>query len=196
MDDVSAWNWAWSLPLIVLNVIFHVLGLGFINSKVVQVLTIVKDHRHFLYAFALVMGLTAILVTLLHAIEAGIWAGAFRTLGALPDNKSAMLYSLSAITTYGHAEIFLATHWRLMGALEALNGVILFGLTTAFLYGMIQRVWPLESREWHAPGMPGSRRKHGSEVLESHNRPVVGQFDLAGEHRHEHTDRRRSAGLE
>jgi hypothetical protein len=46
------------------------------------------------------------------------------------------------MTTFGHAEIFLATHWRLMGALEALNGVMLFGLTTAFLFAVIQRHWP------------------------------------------------------
>jgi hypothetical protein len=33
-----------------------------------------------------------------------------------------------------------------MGAVEALNGMLLFGLTTAFLYGMLQRVWPTEGR--------------------------------------------------
>lgn len=43
-------------------------------------------------------------------------------------------------------ELFLAAHWRLMGALEAVNGVMLFGLTTAFMYGMIQLVWPIEKR--------------------------------------------------
>ena len=74
---------------------------------------------------------------MLHAIEAGIWAAAYRLLGALPDNKSAILYSLSAITTYGHSEIFLTDRWRLMGALEALNGIILIGLTTALMYGLI-----------------------------------------------------------
>ena len=57
-----------------------------------------------------------------------------------------MLYSLSAITSYGHTNLVLAAHWQLMGALEALNGMILFGLTTALLYGMIQRVWPVERR--------------------------------------------------
>ena len=35
------------------------------------------------------------------------------------------------------------------GALEALNGMLLFGLTTAFLFAMIQKVWPLGSRGWH-----------------------------------------------
>jgi hypothetical protein len=49
-----------------------------------------------------------------------------------------MLYSLSALTTYGHASALLSDHWKMLGALEALNGVMLFGLTTAFLFAMIQ----------------------------------------------------------
>jgi hypothetical protein len=120
-----------------------------------------QEHRYFVYLFALVMGITAILATILHGIEAGIWAAAYRLLGALPDDRSALLYSLSAITTYGHSEIYLAGRWRLMGALEALNGVILLGLTTAFMYGMIQRVWPIERREWRAPTLSWFRRRSG-----------------------------------
>jgi hypothetical protein len=98
-----------------------------------------------------VMGVTVLLATTLHGLEATIWAFAYRLLGAVPDDKSAILYSLEAITTYGHNNLYLAAHWQLMGALEALNGLILFGLTTAFLYGLIQRVWPAEIREWHRP---------------------------------------------
>ena len=158
LDDAAVWNgnWAWSLPLIVVSVIFHVIGLGLINAKMLQLMGTAKHPRYFVYMFAVVMGITTLLATLLHGIEAGIWALAYRALGALPDNKSALLYSLSAITTYGHSEIWLAPHWRLMGALEALNGIILIGLTTAFMYGMIQRVWPVEKRDWHVP-WPGPR---------------------------------------
>jgi len=148
MSDVSAWNgdWAWSLPLIVLTVIFHVVGLGMFNVKSDPVLAVMRSRRSYDFIFVFFMGVTTIWATLLHAVEAGVWAVAYRTLGALPDSKSALLYSLSAITTYGHSEIYLTEHWRLMGALEALNGIMLFGLTTAFMYGMIQRVWPIEQR--------------------------------------------------
>ncbi len=148
MDDASAWNgdWAWSLPLIVLTVVFHVIGLGMFNVKSDQVLAVMRNRRNYDFIFVFFMGVTAIWATFLHRVEAGVWAAAYRILGALPDSKSAMLYSLSAITTYGHSELFLAEHWRLMGALEALNGIMLFGLTTAFMYGMIQRVWPIEQR--------------------------------------------------
>ena len=145
MSDWHA-DWAWSLPLIVLTVVIHVLGLGLINERVVRVLSGIMDRRHFTGMFVIIMGAVALLATILHGLEAIVWALAYRFLGALPDNNSAVLYSLSAITTYGHANIFLDPHWQLMGALEALNGILLFGLTTAFLFAMIQEVWPLGSR--------------------------------------------------
>jgi hypothetical protein len=88
------------------------------------------------------MGVTALLATVLHAIEGFIWAEAYRFVGALPDKKSAMLYSLSAMTSYGHANLYLEPRWQMMGALEALNGWILFGLTTAVLFRVMEKAWP------------------------------------------------------
>jgi len=153
MDELAtSWaaDWLWSLPLIVSSVLIHVLGLGLIYARVVRILTRFTGHRRFMRIFALVMGVTVLLTTVLHGLEAGMWAIAFRALGAMPDAKTAMLYSLSAMTTYGHASLFLADRWKMMGALEALNGVLLFGLTTAFLFAIIQQVWPI--------GRPGRDR--------------------------------------
>jgi len=142
-------DWAWSVPLIVVTVVIHVYGLALIGDRVVGVMAESIDESSFLGKFALVMGATSLLATLLHGFEGAIWAAAYRFLGALPDGRSAMLYSIGAMTSYGHANLFLKPNWQLMGALEALNGMLLFGLTTAFLFAMIQRVWPLGSRERH-----------------------------------------------
>jgi len=139
-------NWVWGLPLIVLTSVVHVLGLGLINETVVGALSGRKAYRHFTVMFATAMSLTILLATFLHALEGTLWAAAYRLLGALPDARAAMLYSLSALTTYGHASALLAEHWKLLGALEALNGMLLFGLTTAFLFALIQAVWPRGSR--------------------------------------------------
>jgi hypothetical protein len=142
VSDVPFWSsdWAWGLPLIVLTVLTHVFGLGLINERVTRVSGVIGRH-HPTAAFVGVMGATTLLTTVLHAIEATMWAVAYRLLGALPDNKTAMLYSLGAITSYGHANLLLENHWRLMGAIEALNGWLLFGLTTAFLFGIIDKLW-------------------------------------------------------
>jgi hypothetical protein len=143
VENSTSWSadWAWGLPLIVLTVLIHVLGLGLIRQRVTRFSIRSEGRHHPTVVFVLVMGTTTLLATTLHALETGLWAGAYRLLGALPDNKNAMLYSLNAITSYGHTNIDLAQHWQLMGALEALNGWLLFGLTTAFLFGMLEKVW-------------------------------------------------------
>ena len=91
---------------------------------------------------AVLMVVSVLLLTVLHAVEALAWAGAYVALGARPDFASAMLYSLSAMTSYGHANLFLAKEWQLMGAIEALNGMLLFGLSTAFLFAVLREHWP------------------------------------------------------
>jgi len=141
-SGVGTWvgDWAWSLPLIVLTVVVHVCGLAAIGERVVRALGETVGRRNFMLKFAVVMAVTSLLATMLHGFEAAIWAAAYWFLAALPDARTAMLYSLSAITSYGHANLFLKDRWQLMGALEALNGMLLFGLTTAFLFAMIQEV--------------------------------------------------------
>jgi len=135
-------DWAWGLPLIVVTVVIHAYGLRLINKEVVITLSGAGRFRNLSTASIFAMGGTALSATVLHGLEGSIWAGAYRLLGALQDNKSAMLYSLSAMTSYGHANLYLEPRWQMMGALEALNGWILFGLTTAFLFTVMQRAWP------------------------------------------------------
>jgi len=147
-DAAEAWsnNWAWGLPLIVLTVLAHAFGLILIREGVVLRLSrTLGAHRSGIVLAAIIVT-AVLLLTFLHGIEAGAWAVAYVALGARPDFPSAMLYSLSAMTTYGHANIYLAQHWRLMGALEALNGMMLFGLTTAFLFAVLQSHWQARTR--------------------------------------------------
>ena len=147
-------NWAWGLPLIVFTVVLHAYGLGLINRDVTSQLNKKAEVRLRTSFSSFLIGLTALAATMLHGLECLIWAVAYRLIGALPDNRSAMLYSLNALTSYGHADLHLASHWQMMGALEALNGWILFGLTTAFLFNVIQKIWPRDGHD-----VPANPRK-------------------------------------
>jgi len=133
-------DWAWGVPLIVLTMLIHVLGLVLINERFVRLSSRVLRWSQPTAVFVVVMGCTTLLVSFLHGIELAIWAATYRLLGAFSDTRSAVLYSLNAITSYGHTSLTLEARWELMGALEALNGWLLFGLTTAFLFAMIDKV--------------------------------------------------------
>jgi hypothetical protein len=136
-------DWVWSVPLIVLCVVVHVCGLWLVHERVVRV----HNRRRSMLRFAMILGTTVLVATMLHAIEGALWATAYRITDALPDNASAMLYSISAMTSYGHSNLDLEARWQMMGALEALNGMLLFGLTTAFLFAIIQTISPLPRNE-------------------------------------------------
>lgn len=131
-------NWAWSLPIIVSTVLMHSFGLLWVSEGLEWYVGRPPGrrlrHRHFVVA----IGTTVLALVVLHGLEGLLWALAYVLLGALADLSSATLYSLDAMTTYGHESSMLAPPWQLMGALEALDGMILFGLTTAFLFMVMQ----------------------------------------------------------
>ena len=147
VKNVFTWgvDWAWGVPLIVLIVVIHVAGLGVIKLKAFSASSRTARRRHHRTASMVIIGTATLSATLLHAIEAFLWAFAYVLLNALPDFRTAMLYSLNAMTSYGHTNLDLADRWQVMGALEALNGWLLFGLTTAFLFAVIDRVWMPET---------------------------------------------------
>jgi hypothetical protein len=136
-ESISPWgaDWVWGLPLIVVTVIFHVIGLNFIKTLADRRIRYLSNHQ----AFG--VGLVTLFLTSLPAIEASVWALTFLFLGAVPDEPTAILYSLNAITAFGHTDINLGRKWQLMGAMESLNGWILFGLSTAYLFVLIQTIW-------------------------------------------------------
>ena len=147
--DATPWgtDWAWSLPLILFNVVIHVFGLAFIYDGFTVLLREIKVRRRFMIRFAELMSVAVFLIIVLHALGAIAWALAYLSLGAIPTAKSAMLYSLGAMTGFGAGNITLPAHWQMMGVLQSLAGVLLFGLTTAFMFAMFQAVWPSQQRE-------------------------------------------------
>jgi hypothetical protein len=136
-ETISPWgvDWAWGLPMIVFTVMFHVIGLGFIKKRAERRIQYLRKHQ------TVAVGFLTLALTLLHAFEALGWAALFLLLGALPDRGSAVLYSMNALTAFGHTDIKLARKWQLMGSMESLNGWILFGLSTAYLFVFIEQIW-------------------------------------------------------
>jgi hypothetical protein len=145
----GAWkaDWAWGIPLIIVTVVTHVLSLGMANESAVRFYSRMATRRHPMAVFVVVISAVTFVATFMHAAETALWAVFYLILGARPDYKSAMLYSLGALTTYGHSGVYLEQGWQLMGAIEALSGWLLFGLTGAFLFGLIQRCRQISGRD-------------------------------------------------
>jgi hypothetical protein len=97
-----------------------------------------------------VLGLVAILT-----IEIWLYGVVYLSLGALPDFESALYFSTTSFTTIGYGDVVLDKSWRLFGAVEGANGLLLFGWSTAFLIAVTARMRILE-HDWLEH--PDSRR--------------------------------------
>ena len=147
MWDFGTWSndWILGLTLTVATVIVHVLGLGLIGRVDRMMTNFERRLRRSLFRMVLVGAPTVALVFCLHAFEAILWAVSYVTVGALPDFRAAVLYSLGAMSTYGNAHIYLEAEWQALGAIQALNGMIIFGLTVGFLASIIRRAYNAKS---------------------------------------------------
>ena len=87
---------------------------------------------------------TAIVLVALHAIQIGIWAITYKVLvpeGELPSFEAAAYFSFVTFTTLGYGDITLSEGWRLLSGIQALNGILLVGWSTAVLFAVVQRIW-------------------------------------------------------
>jgi hypothetical protein len=135
-------NWIWGLVLLALTLAIHAAGVTFMVSmlRVIR-LRLESRHLHLPRVFAIVIvAITAmgLLLAALHGVEAGVWAGAYLWLGALGSPEAAILYSVDTMATRGASGVTLQPHWRMMGALEAANGMLLFGISTGWIFTVMQ----------------------------------------------------------
>lgn len=90
----------------------------------------------------------------IHTIEIWLYAAAYEAVGAAPDFETALYYSTVTFASLGQGDVTLAHEWRLFGAIEAANGVILFAWSTAFLLAVMARLKTLE-HDWLEPDGSG-----------------------------------------
>ena len=77
-------------------------------------------------------------VVLLHTIETWSWAALILSLDEVDGLKEALYFSTVTGTTLGYGDVTLSEDWRLLGALEAMGGLMLFAVTTGFLMQLIR----------------------------------------------------------
>lgn len=143
-------SWFIGLGLIGVTITLHAIGL----VQIMIVLNVIRRRslrdrltlvRRSWLVTALI-GATGAALMVLHAIQAGLWALAYIVVGALDTYRDAILYSIDSMTTRGAAGVKLAEDWAMMGALEAAAGMLLFGISTAFLFGVMSHIWVLLTR--------------------------------------------------
>jgi hypothetical protein len=73
-------------------------------------------------------------------VQIAFWALLYKLLGAFEDFETAMYFSGVTFTSLGYGDVLLEGRMRLLGPLQAANGLMMFGITTALFISAVQQV--------------------------------------------------------
>lgn len=122
--------------LIVATVVVHAVCLEFILKIALAVELEIQAKWRSIYFSLTVLG-----VSLAHVLEIWLWAVLYYFLDEIPTFEAALYFSTSSFTTVGFGDITLSEEWRLLSSLESVNGMILFGWSTAFIFACVRRTY-------------------------------------------------------
>jgi voltage-gated potassium channel len=87
------------------------------------------------YMFLLIASFTVIIV--LHMVEICIWGVFYFARSLFPDFETSIYFSITSYTTIGFGDVVLPRAWRMLGGIEGITGVLLCGLSTAFVFAIV-----------------------------------------------------------
>src|SRR5262249_36727170 len=87
-----------------------------------------------------VMIIVSLVTAAAHLIQIALWAVALLMVGEISTFEKAFYCSAENYTALGYGDIIFSERWRLLGPLEAINGLLLFGLSTALMFAVMSRL--------------------------------------------------------
>ncbi len=137
--------------LITLTVAIHAVGAVMFLRMLTAYSKFWERHANFVVNILSLSWVVGILVSL-HIAEVGLWAGFYYLHGLLPDFNTSIYYSLSAYTTVGFGDVVLPRDGRLLGATEALVGILMTSWSVALLIGVLTEAYRVDqSRSGNKP---------------------------------------------
>lgn len=100
-----------------------------------------RDHFTIVRA-GLLIGSGFALTVFGHTVQVWIWAVSLLLLGTFETAEVSVYFSLASFTTLGYGDVTLGEDIRVFGAFSAVTGMLTFGVSTAFLVGLIARALP------------------------------------------------------
>ena len=79
-------------------------------------------------------------------VQVGLWGALFVFLGEFSELHDAVYHSAVNFASLGYGDIVMSKHWKLLGPLEAINGVLMLGMTSAALMVILQQLLKLHFR--------------------------------------------------
>ena len=89
----------------------------------------------------------------IHTIEIWLYAALYLALGAFSHFEEALYFSTVTYSSIGYGDLLLPHNWRILGAIEGAIGIIMLGVSTAFVVSLLTQLRLLR-HDWLSPGRP------------------------------------------
>jgi hypothetical protein len=99
----------------------------------------VKNTLHPWLYLILIMIATVSVLMAAHATEVVVWSIAYALLDAAPQGTDLVYFAFVNYTTLGYGDVTPVKAWRLLGPITAMNGVLLFGWSTAVIFEVLRK---------------------------------------------------------
>ena len=119
------------------NITIHSLLMTAVVSVSRSTSTIRASHPSLL--LTCVMIATALVLMAAHTCEVIVWALAYRIVDAAPAGSGLIYFAFVNYTTLGYGDVLPKADWQLLGPMTAMNGVLLFGWSTAVIFQVLSR---------------------------------------------------------
>ena len=125
----------------------HLVGLGLLTR-------VLRSHGRAMGRLRIlpltVLLIAAIGIIAIHTVEIWTWAAIYLELGTFRNFEDALYFSTVTYASIGYGDLLLPHQWRIFGAIEGAAGIIMLGISTAYLVSLLTRV-KLFSHDWLTP---------------------------------------------
>ena len=126
--------------MVVVTVLIHGAGITALARALRIESSLTEEHHHFSMKRAAGILIVVLALFTLHGVEIWLYAALYLVIGAIQTLEAAVYFSTITYASIGFGDAEMARGWRLVGAIEGINGVLLLGWSTAFFVTVVARL--------------------------------------------------------
>ena len=125
--------------LVSINVSIHATGMVALFQWVIRMRPRIEKKFGPSGEIWLLIRIFAVIISL-HLTQICAWAAFYTLWGELGNFETALYFSISSYTTIGYGDVVLPPKWRLLGGIEGVTGVLMFGWSTGGIFAVASRL--------------------------------------------------------
>jgi hypothetical protein len=152
------------IGLLLVSLLLYGMAAAFLMSLIVGLIQKGYAGQLFWQNVAVMM-IVSLFTAAAHLIQIALWAVFLQLCGEMSTFERAFYCSAQNYTALGYGDVLLSDRWRLLGPLEAINGLLLFGVSTAVMFAVMSRLIAIRiRRRFGRPGGAADNREPSSAV--------------------------------